>query len=274
MSVVGATLAAFALCLVAPNRAAQNTVGDPVAAKGAEAAEHYENERFAEALRVYRDAQLEDPESPLLKFNIGGALYKIEDLQGALAEFDEVSQQSDDALRASSLYNMGNVYFRQRQFPQAAQSFKEALAHDPQDEDARANLELALRYLQEQQQPQSGQKGESGAGEDDGEAEPGRQEQNEPRQQRAPEREDDQQESEREKGTSEEDEQRQDEPSDSPADADSEGSEQAESGDSVDDAAKMARQEAEQLLDAFRDREREAQRLRYRARQSNQPKDW
>ena len=160
---------------------------------------------------MYRDAQLEDPESSLLKFNIGGALYKTEDLQGAHTEFDEVSKQSDDALRASSLYNMGNVYFRQQQFPQAAQSFKEALAHDPQDEDARANLELALRYLQEQQQPQSGQKGESGEGEDDGEAEPGRDEQNEPRQQQAPEREDEQQESEKDEGTSEDDEKREDE---------------------------------------------------------------
>jgi len=37
----------------------------------------YDEEKFDQALNKYRDAQVHDPESALLKFNIGDAQYKM-----------------------------------------------------------------------------------------------------------------------------------------------------------------------------------------------------
>ena len=56
-------------------------VSDGVAARSSQAREKYEAGEFGEALTLYRDAQVEDPDSKLLKFNVGDALYKTGDLR-------------------------------------------------------------------------------------------------------------------------------------------------------------------------------------------------
>lgn len=259
-SAVGGALAGVAALLTAVD-AVPKTVGDAAATKGAEGARYYEEGRYLPALNAYRDAQLEDPESPLLQFNIGDALYKTGDLDGALSQFQEVSAKGSDALKAGSLYNMGNVYFQQGQYPQAVWAFRQALEYDWEDDGARANLELALQRLQQQQQLQQSQQGEESdeeEGDQEGESAPsGEEKREDPGPREGEQQEQEQQQSEAARDSSEQG-----------ADPEPETPGDEAEGES------MAQREAEQLLDAFEDRELAAQRLRYRGRRQNQQKDW
>ena len=53
-------------------------------------------------------------------------------------------------IQAQAHYNIGNSFFQQQAFEQAVAAYKQALELDATDEDAKVNLELALEKLQEQ----------------------------------------------------------------------------------------------------------------------------
>ena len=118
----------------------------------------YSEGRFEEAHQKYLEALLEDPESPLIRFNDGNALYQNQDFQRAMERFAEALDSPDPALRNSAWYNLGNALFRQQQLQESLEAFKEALRSDPGDLDAKHNLERVLEALQEQdQQDQQGE---------------------------------------------------------------------------------------------------------------------
>jgi len=187
------------------------TVGDPVASKAEKAREHYEREDYEEALRLYRNAQVENPDSPRLHFNVGDALYKLEDYENALKEFEQALDKEGDGLRPQAFYNMGNAFFQQQQFQQAVEAYRQALELDHADQDAKVNLELALEQLQQQEQQEQQN------------ADPA--EEQEPQPQQA-------------------------------------------------EMQRMDPEEAERLLEALKDREKQAQLRRFRARGPAREKDW
>jgi Ca-activated chloride channel family protein len=59
-------------------------------------------------------------------------------------------------MRFKALFNLGNIAYKQSDFELAVAHFKQAVVFDPTSEDARHNLELALRQLEKQQNRTSG----------------------------------------------------------------------------------------------------------------------
>jgi tetratricopeptide (TPR) repeat protein len=111
----------------------------------------YSQGLFQEAHRKYLEALLEDPQSPLIRFNDGSALYRSEDFQGALERFQEAAESGDPALVGSAWYNLGNALYRQQELTGSLEAYKEALRANPSDTDAKHNLERVLEKLQEQE---------------------------------------------------------------------------------------------------------------------------
>ena len=233
------------------------TVGSPIASKSAEARQRYEQGDFDEALRLYRDAQLEDPHSPLLHFNVGDALFKLADYPGAQREFESALATQDPVLRESTLYNMGNTYFQQQQFAPAVEAYKQALDLGPENLDAKANLELALQQLEQQQQEQQQQQQQEQREqerEQDGE-------QGEPQDARS------EREEQREPPDEGEQETRQQQPQE-PSGA----QEQQRPAGEPDEG--MAPEEAERILLGLKDQEKDAQVRRFKATVQTRGKDW
>ncbi|SFK68102.1 Ca-activated chloride channel family protein [Nitrosomonas aestuarii] len=75
----------------------------------------------------------------------GTALYETGDYAAAAEAFAE----SDDI---EALYNQGNALARAGDLQQAVEAYREVLQHNPAHDDAKANLELLEKLLQEQQQ--------------------------------------------------------------------------------------------------------------------------
>jgi Ca-activated chloride channel family protein len=116
---------------------------------------HYE-----EALKKYNDALIDSPESSVLRFNAGDAAYQAGDFASAQKQFHEAGDRSPvPALRSACRYNEGNALYRQNQWKDAIEAYKEALRVNPADDDARYNLGVALNALKNppKQKPQSGQ---------------------------------------------------------------------------------------------------------------------
>jgi mxaK protein len=94
---------------------------------------------------------------PEARFMRAQALAKRGDYQGALAAYKVLARDAHDSLAIASLYNAGNLQLREalKEGPNAAfralplielskQSYRAVLRRDPQNWDARYNLERAL----------------------------------------------------------------------------------------------------------------------------------
>ena len=137
----------------------------------------YQNGKYAEATEQYGSASQMLPDAAEIHFNQGNAAYKQQDYGKAREHYTQALQTTDRTLEGKVKYNLGNVEYQQAlqnlQQPQAAMPhlrsamtyYRDSLDVDPQQQDARYNLELShllLHKLQQEQQqhhpqPQPGQ---------------------------------------------------------------------------------------------------------------------
>ncbi|MGH7506158.1 MAG: tetratricopeptide repeat protein, partial [Longimicrobiales bacterium] len=126
----------------------------------------YREGRYAEAVEAYRAAMRDGEESPELQYNLGTALLRIGRYAEAEQHLQAALEAVDPDLRHRSLYNLGNRYLEAaraqsdpaaqgRMLEAAVEAYKRSLRLEPEDTDAKWNLEMALRKQDEnQQQPQ------------------------------------------------------------------------------------------------------------------------
>ncbi len=144
--------------------------------------ELYREGKFEEAEKRYAEGDMDHPKDIRYRYNRGCAAYQKGDYPSATAAFASVMRRTEEnETRFRAAYNLGNAAFKQEDFAAAASHYKQALIIRPEAEDARYNLELALREMeklekqkkeQEQEQPpkEEGQKGESEKGDQTGKA--------------------------------------------------------------------------------------------------------
>jgi tetratricopeptide (TPR) repeat protein len=123
--------------------------------------DQFEEEAYLEALAVYQQANFEDPELAEPYYNAANALYR----QGAYGEALTLMQEAlnfadEESLIESSLFNIGNSTYNTQDFTGAVDAYKQALLVDPDDQDAKYNLELALQQQEQQEQEQEQQEQE------------------------------------------------------------------------------------------------------------------
>ncbi|HTP14050.1 MAG TPA: VWA domain-containing protein [Bacteroidota bacterium] len=119
----------------------------------------YEKGKYSDAEVEYKKALQQDAKSHQGLFNLGDALYKQQRYDEAMREYNNaaVATKSPES-KASSYYNLGNSFFRANKFPESIEAYKQALRTNPDDEDARYNLQLAIDRMKQQQQNKNQQK--------------------------------------------------------------------------------------------------------------------
>jgi Ca-activated chloride channel family protein len=110
--------------------------------------EAYRQGKNDAALESYQRAQAILPEAPQLHYDLGNVLYRQENWAGAAEAYEHALGAAGPDLAPKAAYNLGNALFK---------AYTRALRAAPQDGDAKHNLELALRALQEQQKKQQQQ---------------------------------------------------------------------------------------------------------------------
>ncbi len=226
----------------------------------------YREGRFDEALTEYRGAQVLAPELSVLAFNAGNALFRKGELPGAIREYGNAALSDDSLMSSSALYNAGNTFLQAGQVDTAVEAFKGALKLNPDDQDAKHNLEVALELLeqQEQEQQEQDQQQDEQKGEDQQEQQD-QDEENQDQEEQDQSEQDQQQDEQEGEDRQEQDEQEQDE---------QQGEDQQEQ-DQQEQA--MSQEEAERLLDAIEAAEEELQaelRAAKAGKREKVDKDW
>ncbi|MBW2369871.1 MAG: VWA domain-containing protein, partial [Deltaproteobacteria bacterium] len=124
----------------------------------------YESGEYDQAAQSFIEAQLEAPDRPEIYYNLGNAQYKSGDLESAQTSFHEALGSQAPSLRQQAHYNLGNTQFKLGDLNTAIQSYEAALEIDPEDVQARENLEFVKKMAEQQQSGENQQKspGEDG----------------------------------------------------------------------------------------------------------------
>ncbi len=249
-------------------------------------------EQFEEAMDLYEQAGALMPGAAEIPYNMGVAAYRAGEMERASALFDKArTLAADPAMQARSAYNLGTTSARQAiesrtgdpavaqaQMQDATESlktaierFRDSIALNPDNEDARANGELAWRWLKQLEEMQDQMQQEGRQQNQEGDESQDQQEQQD-QQQGEPQDQQQQQQGEQEQPPEQEQEQQQPAPSDEQLQEQEQQQEQASP-----DEKPMSREEAERLLQSVRDKE--AQRREELARlaaggQRPVEKDW
>ena len=141
----------------------------------------YNKGEFQEALKQYEDALSRNPDSDIVNFNLGSALYKTNDYKGAITHFEKSLVSSNASLEQNASYNLGNAEYKyglSREdsdlsgaidlLTQSLHHYERAIELDSKDEDAKYNYDFVKKELkrlkEKQQQAQSQKKEESEEG--------------------------------------------------------------------------------------------------------------
>ncbi len=136
----------FSFCFAVPLQASNSRLK--------EGNRQFKNGHYDKALKIYDDALIDAPHSPVLRFNAGAAAYQSGDFARAEKEFQESGQASLLPLKNASHYNRGNALYRQSRYDEAMDAYKDALRINPKDENAKYNLSVAMRAKQNPPKPQ------------------------------------------------------------------------------------------------------------------------
>jgi len=118
----------------------------------------YKEGNFSEAEVEYRKALSENPNYYKGKFNLGDAMYNLENFEESGKIFNELAEANlSPEQKAKVHYNQGNNLMQQQKWGEAVDAFKKSLRLTPDDYDAKYNLEYARKKLAEQQQQQQQQ---------------------------------------------------------------------------------------------------------------------
>lgn len=136
----------------------------------------YNKEDYEKALKLFIDAQLENPDKPEVLYNVGNAYYKTGDFDAAASNFKEAMKTEDKRLKQKAVYNLGNANYRKEKFEDAVKNYEEAVKLDPNDSQAKQNLEFVKKVMemkkqQQEQKQQEGDKQKEGDSEDKKDAE-------------------------------------------------------------------------------------------------------
>lgn len=158
-----AVIPALVLCMMCVQTNAQNE--KTLIKKGNDA---YEKKEYDNAITQYQQAIAKNPVNPAANYNLGNALYKNKKADEAVQAYDEAAAKAASKIdRSKALYNKGVVLQNNKKIPECIEAYKNALKLNPQDEDARLNLQKALQQQKEQQKQENKNKKEEKKPKDD-----------------------------------------------------------------------------------------------------------
>jgi Ca-activated chloride channel family protein len=111
----------------------------------------YDEKNYQQAEIGFRKALEKAPGSVPADFNLGNALYRQKQYEPAAGKYAELAQKEKEKGTLSRYYyNLGNALFESKKYTESIGAYKNALRANPSDTDAKHNLQLALRMLNDQ----------------------------------------------------------------------------------------------------------------------------
>ena len=139
----------FTLLLLLTNHLHLNAVNLQEYLKNREGMNHIKNGLGTKAINTYSDIVSSENITGELHNNFGQAFYLERDYDSAEQYFNKALPLLPAEKQAKVLYNLGNVSFEKNEFNKAISHYIESLEINPNNNNAKHNLELALQKLKE-----------------------------------------------------------------------------------------------------------------------------
>ncbi len=131
--------------------------GSPVFAQGEktiikEGNDAYKKADYPAAAKSYGKVVEKNPDNSTAQYNLGNALYKSDKKEEAIAAYEKsVTQLNKPVEKSNAWYNKGVVLQNDKKLPECIDAYKNALKLDPNNEDARQNLQKALQQQKKEE---------------------------------------------------------------------------------------------------------------------------
>ena len=143
----------------------------PVAANGLTTDQLFHAGKLDQAEKEYTAALKKQPGNPVLEFNLGDVQYRKKNFARAEESFSRALATDDLALQARAYFNLGNTRYQLgratlktdpeqsiKQYSRAVKAFEGCLKLHPNDKDARDNLAIVKKELEQLKQQQKKKK--------------------------------------------------------------------------------------------------------------------
>lgn len=184
---------------------------------------------YQKALELYKKAEAKEPSSPVISYNLGNVGHQQKDFQQAERYYQRALGNTDKKQLADTYYNLGNNYFRQGRIEESLKSYENCLKLNPNDLDAKYNIEFIKRMQKQNQKSEQEKQNEKDKSN---------------QQNKSPENKENQQQKEKSAKQNEKEKQQQEQQSE-------------KEQKSAQPQPKMSKEEAERILSAVREQEKE-----------------
>ena len=265
----------------------------------------YEQGKFEASKEKYMEALTKNPESDIINFNLGTALYKARDYDQAMDHFQKALLSEDAKLKEKAYYNSGNTLYQmgmaqeQSAVEQAVASLEKSIAQyeraleiDKKGEDTLNNYAFVERELkrlkekmqnqQQQQQQKSEQKKDSDGSQEQqqqqgGEQKPQQDQGQSEQQKQSQQQQQEQQQGDQQQQQNEQQQGQQQQQNSTQSSGDKNDQRQDANGQTQANAQELTQEEAQMLLETYQQTEEPQGLLNIHQKiQDNRPvtKDW
>ena len=128
----------------------------------------FENNMNEDAANSFSNGSTLNDYEDIAAYNLGRSLMETEDLEGATSAFMQaISSSENNDLISNAWYNSGNIALNSDDPATAIEAYKSSLRLNPDFSDARHNLAIANKMLQQQEQEDQEQEDGDEENEDD-----------------------------------------------------------------------------------------------------------
>ncbi len=121
--------------------------------------EAYKKADFKLAANDYDAAAKKNENNSIAHYNLGNALYKSDKKEEAIKAYEKAESTAKKTMEKSNAsYNKAVVLQNGKKLEECINAYKNALKHDPTNEDARHNLQIALKKQQQEKQKEQQEK--------------------------------------------------------------------------------------------------------------------
>lgn len=279
------SLAAFILLLQTPDSVLAATKGKSVK----EGNKLYQEQKYDEALGKYMEAFEKDPNSDVINFDLGTALYKKNNYDEAVSYFEKSLLTEDEKLKEKTHYNLGNSFYKSGikkeekdlhaavdSLKQSLSEYEKALVLNKENQDVIFNYDFVKKELEriekkqkEQQQNKKDEKQDSDKSD--------QQKDQADQQENKEDQKEEQSQSEKDQQQEKQQSQQNEEKSKESKQAEKDQSQGEQKQQEMKEAKEMSKEEAEMLLEGYKQDEEPRELLNFMGRKrSEQPvlKDW
>ncbi|WP_027360873.1 VWA domain-containing protein [Desulforegula conservatrix] len=109
----------------------------------------YESKDYEKAVNDLISAQVKEPDSSDIYYNLGNTYYRMNQYDAAIKSYSGALEHSDEKNKGRIHYNLGNSKFKKGDYEAAIEDYEKSLKYNPEDKNAKENLEFTKKVMEQ-----------------------------------------------------------------------------------------------------------------------------